>query len=158
MNLGDVHRGSHRPKRRRRGRGIGSGHGKTSGRGHKGQRSRAGWSRPPTFQGGTMPLVRRIPKRGFHNRWAKVITIVNLSDLEQRFQTGDEVTPESLRLKNLAKGPYDEIKILAGGQLSKRLKVSAHRFSRTARQKIESVGGEAVVLAGPAVAAKTAGA
>jgi large subunit ribosomal protein L15 len=156
MNLDTVHRGIHRSKRRRRGRGVGSGHGKTCGRGHKGQRSRAGWSRHPTFQGGTMPLVRRIPKRGFHNRWAKVIAIVNLSDLEQRFESGDDVTPESLRRKNLAKGRYDEIKILADGQLSKPLKVSAHRFSKTARQKIQAVGGEAIVLAGPAAAAPVA--
>lgn len=152
MNLDAVHRGIRRTRRRRRGRGVGSGRGKTCGRGHKGQRSRAGWSRHPTFQGGTMPLVRRIPKRGFHNRWAKVITIVNLSDLEKRFESGDEVTPESLRKKNLAKGRYDEIKILADGQLSKPLKVSAHRFSRTARQRIESVGGTAMVLAAPVAA------
>jgi len=112
MNLDDVHRGIHRRKRRKRvGRGTGSGHGKTCGRGHKGQGSRSGFSMHPTFEGGQMPLVRRVPKRGFHNRWADQVAIVNLADLEARFDDGDEVNPESLRAKNLAKGRYDLLKI-----------------------------------------------
>ena len=87
MNLNDVHRGIRKHKRRRRvGRGTGSGRGKTCGRGHKGQRSRAGYSVLPVFEGGQMPLVRRIPKRGFNNRWAQTVAIVNLQDIEQRFE------------------------------------------------------------------------
>jgi large subunit ribosomal protein L15 len=149
MNLDDVHRGIKRHKRRKRvGRGIGSGHGKTCGRGHKGQGSRAGFSLHPTFEGGQMPLVRRIPKRGFNNRWAEQVAIVNLADLEARFDDGDEVNPESLRAKNLAKGRYDLLKVLGNGQLTKKLKVSAHRFSRQAKEKIEQAGGQAVELPG----------
>ena len=148
MNLNDVHRGIHRHKRpRRRGRGPGSGLGKTAGRGHKGAKSRAGYSRHPTFQGGTMPLIRRIPKRGFHNRWTKVVAEVNVAQLEAKFSVGDEVTPESLRDKNLAKERFDLVKILGDGQLTKKLTVSAHRFSKVARDKIEQAGGKAIVLA-----------
>ena len=147
MNLNDVHRGIAKRKRRRRiGRGPGSGHGKTAGRGHKGQGSRAGWSRHLTFQGGMMPLVRRIPKRGFNNRWALQVTIINVGDLEDCFNAGDEVTPETLRQNNLAKGRYDELKILGEGSLTKKLKVSAHRFSKSALEKIAKAGGETIVL------------
>lgn len=149
MNLNDVHRGIKKYKKRRRiGRGTGSGLGKTAGRGHKGQGSRAGASSKPTFQGGTMPLVRRIPKRGFNNRWALTVAIVNISDLDDIFSTGDEVTPESLRDKNLAKGRYDVLKVLGDGELKKRLKVSAHRFSKSAAEKIKKAGGEVIVLPG----------
>jgi len=155
MNLSDVHRGIKKFKRRKRvGRGIGSGHGKTCGRGHKGQRSRAGFSMHPTFEGGQMPLVRRIPKRGFNNRWAQTVVIVNLEDLEKRFDSGEEVSPETLKIKNLAKGRYDVLKILANGELTKKLKVSAHRFSRSAVEKIEKAGGEIVVLPGKAPVVK----
>ncbi|HIQ21242.1 MAG TPA: 50S ribosomal protein L15 [Planctomycetes bacterium] len=151
MNLNDVHRGIHkRTQRKRVGRGPGSGHGKTCGRGHKGQRSRSGASRKPTFEGGRMPLVRRVPKRGFHNRWAAQVAIVNLRDLENAFQDGDEVNLETLRAKNLAKGRFDVLKVLGDGQLTKRLKVCAHRFSRQAREKITQAGGEVVVLPGKA--------
>jgi large subunit ribosomal protein L15 len=93
-----------------------------------------------------MPLVRRIPKRGFNNRWAKRIAIINVSHLEEMFQAGDEVTPESLRAKHLAKGRYDALKILGQGQLTKKLHVTAHRFSKTAREKIEQAGGVEVVM------------
>ena len=149
MNLNDVHRGIRKNKKRKRlGRGIGSGHGKTCGRGHKGQRSRAGYSVHPTFEGGQMPLVRRIPKRGFNNRWAQVVAIVNLGELENRFDDGAEVTPEVLKSKNLAKGRYDELKVLGEGELTKKLKISAHRFSQSALEKIQRAGGEAVVLPG----------
>jgi len=149
MNLNDVHRGIRKNKKRKRlGRGIGSGHGKTCGRGHKGQRSRAGYSVHPTFEGGQMPLVRRIPKRGFNNRWAQVVAIVNLGELEECFDDGAEVTPEVLKSKNLAKGRYDELKVLGDGELTKKLKISAHRFSRSALEKIQQAGGEAVVLPG----------
>ena len=149
MNLNDVHRGIRKHKKRKRvGRGPGSGHGKTCGRGHKGQGSRAGSSRHPTFEGGQMPLVRRIPKRGFHNRWALTVAIVNVGDLETRFQAGEEVNPQTLQARNLAKGRYDLVKILGDGQLTKKLKVSAHRFSQSAREKIEQAGGEVIVLPG----------
>lgn len=147
MNLNDVHRGiTKRRPRRRVGRGPGSGHGKTAGRGHKGQGSRAGASAHPTFQGGSMPLFRRIPKRGFNNRWAQKIAVVNVSDLEEAFGAGDEVTPETLRQKNLAKGRYDLLKVLGDGELKTRLKVFAHRFSKSAAEKIVKVGGEVVIL------------
>jgi large subunit ribosomal protein L15 len=149
MNLNDVHRGIRKYKRRKRvGRGIGSGHGKTCGRGHKGQGSRAGYSVHPTFEGGQMPLVRRIPKRGFNNRWAQTVAVVNLHDLEKKFDNGDEVTPETLKAKNLAKGRYDLLKVLADGELTKSLIISAHRFSRAATEKIEKAGGEAILLPG----------
>jgi large subunit ribosomal protein L15 len=147
MNLNDVHRGIRKHKKRKRlGRGTGSGYGKTCGRGSKGQRSRAGWSRHPTFEGGQMPLVRRVPKRGFHNRWALSVAVVNVGDLEERFQADDEVDPDTLQQKSLAKGRYDLLKILGGGPLTKKLKVSAHRFSKSAREKIEQAGGQVVVL------------
>ncbi len=147
MILDEVHRGIQKRKKRRRvGRGSGSGHGKTCGRGHKGQGSRAGFSKHPTFQGGAMPMVRRIPKRGFNNRWAQTIAIVNISDLQDTFKSGDEVTPETLREVNLAKGRYDQLKVLGEGELKKKLNVSAHRFSKSAREKIESAGGTVTLL------------
>lgn len=147
MNLDDVNRGITKHKKRKRiGRGTGSGHGKTAGRGHKGQKSRAGYSRLAIFQGGAMPLVRRVPKRGFNNRFAKVVFTVNVADLEKAFDAGADVTPETLREHSLAKARYDELKILGDGELTKKLKVSAHRFSGTAREKIEKAGGECIVL------------
>src|SRR3972149_3753717 len=129
MNLNDVHRGAHKNKKRKRlGRGAGRGEGQPAGRGHKGQRSRAGSSQHPTFEGGQMPIVRRVPKRGFNNRWALSVAVVNVGDLEERFQSGDDVNPETLKAKNLAKGRFDVLKILGNGPLTKNLKVSAHRF------------------------------
>jgi large subunit ribosomal protein L15 len=149
VNLNDIHRAIHTHKRAKRvGRGKGSGRGKTSGRGHKGQGARAGWSCSPVFEGGQMPLVRRIPKRGFHNRFAARVAIVNVGDLEHRFQAGDEVTPETLHAKDLCRGQFDALKVLGNGTLTKSLKVSAHRFSRSAVEKIRQAGGEAVVLPG----------
>jgi large subunit ribosomal protein L15 len=144
MNLAELNRGVHKHKKRKRvGRGGGSGHGKTSGRGHKGQGQLAGWTAPPIFEGGTSPLIRRIPKRGFHNAFAKRVAAVNVGDLDEAFASGDEVTLESLRAKNLAKGRFDELKILGDGQLTKKLKISAHRFSAQALEKIKQAGGEA---------------
>ena len=155
MNLNDVNRGVHKARPRKRlGRGIGSGHGKTAGRGHKGQGARNGVSFLPIFQGGTMPLVRRVPKRGFNNRWAKTVFVINVGDLNDAFQAGDEVTPEALAAANLVKGRYDELKVLGDGELKKKLKVSAHRFSKTAAEKIAKAGGETVVLPGPAPVVK----
>ena len=155
MNLNDIHRGIKKYKARKRvGRGPGSGHGKTCGRGHKGQGSRAGFSMHPTFEGGQMPLVRRIPKRGFNNRWALTVAIVNIGELDKRFADGDEVNIETLKAKNLAKGGFDVLKVLGNGELTKKLKVSAHRFSKSAKEKIETAGGEAVVLPGKAPVVK----
>ena len=155
MNLSDVNRGVHKARPRKRlGRGIGSGQGKTAGRGHKGQHSRNGVSFLSIFQGGTMPLVRRIPKRGFNNRWAKDVAVVNLGELDDAFESGAEVTPESLAAANLVKGRYDVLKVLGDGEITKKLKISAHRFSKTAAEKIVKAGGEAIVLPGPAPVVK----
>ena len=150
MKLGNLKpaRGSVK-QRKRVGRGPGSGHGKTSGRGHKGQGQLAGWTTHPTFQGGAMPMVRRIPKRGFHNAFAPSIGIVNVASLDATFADGDEVTPQSLRERGVLKGDWDEIKVLGKGELSKKLKVSAHRFSRTAEEMITKAGGVATLLPGP---------
>jgi large subunit ribosomal protein L15 len=149
MNLNDVHHGIQKNKSRKRvGRGIGSGHGKTATRGSKGQGSRSGSSTSPIFEGGQMPLVRRIPKRGFTNRFADVVAVVNLALLERHFQSGDEVSPESIRGKGLVKGSYDALKVLGDGELTKTLTISAHRFSRSATEKIEKAGGQAIVLPG----------
>ncbi len=150
MNLHDVNVGIKKNKKRKRvGRGVGSGHGKTSGRGHKGQGQLAGWSASPIFEGGASPLIRRIPKRGFHNQWGDVVVVVNVGDLEAVFDAGDEVTPDALKQKNLAKGRYDVLKILGDGELKKRLKISAHSFSASALEKIKQAGGEVVVLSRP---------
>jgi large subunit ribosomal protein L15 len=147
MNLDDVNKGIHKHKKKKRvGRGPGSGHGKTSGRGHKGQGQLAGWSAPAIFEGGASPLIRRIPKRGFHNAFAKIVAAVNVGDLNDSYENGEEVTLDSLRVKDLAKGRYDELKILGTGELKKKLKISAHRFSATALEKIKQAGGEAIVL------------
>lgn len=147
MRLHDVNRGITKFKKRRRiGRGPGSGHGKTAGRGHKGQKSRAGYSRHPAFQGGAMPMVRRVPKRGFNNQFAATVATVNVSDLERVFDAGAEVTPNSLRDHSLAKSRYDVLKILGDGELNKKLTVSAHRFSKSAKEKIEKAGGQVIEL------------
>ncbi|MDZ7618975.1 MAG: 50S ribosomal protein L15 [Patescibacteria group bacterium] len=149
MNLNEVHRGIHKNKKRKRvGRGPGSGHGKTSGRGHKGARSRSGYSMHPTFEGGQMPLVRRVPKRGFNNPYALAVAVVNLAELEECFEVGAEVTAAALREKCLAKGRWDILKILGDGELTKALTVTAHRFSKSAREKIERAGGTVNVLPG----------
>jgi large subunit ribosomal protein L15 len=148
MNISDVNRGIKKNKNRKRiGRGIGSGHGKTAGRGHKGAGSRAGTSTRVTFTGGNMPLVQRIPKRGFNNRWALKVAVVNLGQIEEAFEKGEEVTLESLIAKNVARGRFDVLKVLGDGELKKKLKISAHRFSASAKEKIEKAGGEMVLLA-----------
>ena len=143
MILDDVHRGiQKRRKRKRIGRGPGSGHGKTSGRGHNGYFSRSGSSKRVGFEGGQMPLARRIAKRGFSNkRFAPKVAIINLSTLEKAFQTGDVVNPETLIEKGLVKGRFDLIKILGNGDLTKKLTVSAHRFSKAAEEQITAQGG-----------------
>jgi large subunit ribosomal protein L15 len=142
MNLNDVHRGIQKNRKRKRiGRGIGSGLGKTAGRGHKGHKSRSGYSRKPSFQGGAMPMFRRVPKRGFNNRWAVTVFAVNVGQINDVFDDGAEVTLEALAAKDLAKGTFDEVKILGDGQVTKKLSVSAHRFSKSAEEKITAAGG-----------------
>lgn len=153
MNLHDVNRGIKKHKKKLRvGRGSGSGHGKTAARGNKGQGQLAGWTLHPAFEGGQMPLYRRIPKRGFNNRWALTIKVVNVGDLNESFEAGAEITPELL--KDAVKGRYDELKVLGDGEVTKKFKVSAHRFSKTAEEKIKAAGGEIVVLPGPAPVVK----
>ena len=149
MNINQVNRGVHKHQvRKRLGRGIGSGQGKTAGRGHKGAGSRAGYSMSATFEGGQMPLVRRIPKRGFHNQFALEVAIVNVGDLQLRFEAGEEVSPATLKTRGLVKGQYDLLKVLGNGELSKSLKISAHQFSASAKVKIEQAGGQMTVLPG----------
>jgi large subunit ribosomal protein L15 len=155
MNVSDVNRGVHTHRKRKRlGRGIGSGQGKTAGRGHKGQWARNGVSFLSVFQGGTMPLVRRVPKRGFNNRWGAKVAIVNVGELSEAFNSGDDVSPESLAAASLVKGTFDELKILGSGEIKKKLKVSAHKFSQSAAEKIAKAGGQTIVLAGPAPVVK----
>ena len=136
--------GSNR-KRKRVGRGDGSGHGKTSCRGHKGQGARSGGGTKPGFEGGQMPLQRRLPKRGFHNQFRIETSVVNLTQLEA-FASGAEVTPESLSAQGLVRGKNPRIKILGDGSLSKPLMVKAHGFSAKAKEKIEACGGKAELI------------
>lgn len=129
---------------RRVGRGESSGLGKTSGKGHKGQKARSGASIRPGFEGGQMPLARRLPKKGFNNAQFKTqYAIVNLTDLEIKFSDGDEVNEESLRALGLVKGRFDGVKVLAKGEVSKKLTVSVEKISATAKEKIEKAGGTA---------------
>lgn len=132
-------------KPKRVGRGPGSGHGKTSCRGHKGQRSRSGHSLKRGFEGGQMPLHRRIPKRGFTNIFKKEYAIVNLENLSV-FSAGDIVNPEILLQKGIVKSLKNGIKILGRGEVKNPLIVYAHKFSNSARQKIEIAGGKTEVL------------
>ena len=133
-------------KRKRVGRGPGSGHGKTSCRGHKGQRARAGGGVHPGFEGGQMPLRRRVPKRGFHNPSQHKPEVVNLGQLEV-FDSGSEVTPDILRARGFIAGKDPAVKILAEGSLSKSLTVKAHAFSAKARERLEALGGKAELIA-----------
>jgi len=126
--------------RKRVGRGPGTGHGKTAGRGEKGQKSRSGFSRMLGFEGGQMPLHRRLPKRGFTNIFKKEHAVVNVSELE-RFDNGTTVDEALLRKEGLVKGRADGIKILGDGKLTKKLNVQATKFSASARKQIEAAGG-----------------
>jgi large subunit ribosomal protein L15 len=130
--------------RKRVGRGPGSGHGKTAGRGYKGQRSRTGYRHMRGFEGGQMPLHRRIPKRGFTNIFRVEYEIVNISDLD-RFDAGTAVNPEALAAMRLTR-KNRPVKILGDGQIQKALTVSAHKFSASARSRIEAAGGRCEVL------------
>lgn len=135
-----------RQTEKRLGRGIGSGLGKTSGKGHKGQNARSGGGVRPGFEGGQVPLMRRIPKRGFDNNWRKVYSIVNLGDLD-KFNDGDTVTAETLLEKGILSKvePYG-IKILGNGDITKKLTIKANKFSKSAEEKIVKAGGSVEVL------------
>ncbi|MDD6489659.1 MAG: 50S ribosomal protein L15 [Clostridia bacterium] len=130
---------------KRIGRGHGSGQGKTAGKGHKGQKARSGGSIRPGFEGGQMPLQRRIPKRGFNNIFAKNIVAINVSALEV-FDNDAEVTAQALIEKGIVKKEYDGIKILGNGTLTKKLNVKVAAYSESAKQKIEAAGGKAEVI------------
>jgi len=146
MNLSDLSpvKGS-RKKRKRVGRGPGSGHGKTAGKGNKGQLSRQGFSRRRDFEGGQMPLVRRLPKRGFTNIFRKEFAVVNLDRLAA-FDEGAEVTPETLIARGIIKKVLDGVKILGRGDLDRKLAFRAHRFSAEAMRKIQAAGGTVEIL------------
>ena len=132
--------------KRRVGRGIGSGLGKTAGRGHKGQKSRAGGFHKVGFEGGQMPLQRRIPKRGFNNIFAKAVAAVNLSTLNRKFEDGATVDIEALVNAGVVKNGFDAVKILGNGKLDKKLTVKVSAFSESAKAAIEAAGGKAEVI------------
>lgn len=129
----------------RRGRGPGSGNGKTGGRGHKGQNARSGGGVRPGFEGGQLPLYRKLPKRGFHNIFAKKYAVVNVSALEA-FDNGAEINIDTLIEKKIVRNKYDGLKVLGNGQLTKKLTVNAAIFSASAKEKIEAAGGKAEVV------------
>ena len=147
-NIG-VPKGANKGKKRV-GRGPGSGLGKTAGRGSKGQKSRSGYSSRPGFEGGQMPLQRRLPKRGFTNIFKKVWAEVNLTDLENKFTANDEITPVLMAERGVIRRTHikrgERVVILGRGNITKGLSVSAHRFSKGAREKIEAAGGKITVL------------
>jgi large subunit ribosomal protein L15 len=147
LSLNNLHpaKGStHRKKRL--GRGPGTGLGKTSGRGEKGQKSRSGYSMKIGFEGGQMPLHRRLPKRGFTNIFKKKWIEVSLAALEKQFAENDDVTPEVMHHRGIIKKAKHDIVVLGNGEVSKSLKVSAHRFTKSAREKIEKAGGTVTVI------------
>jgi len=153
MDLSNIHHDVHKRKRKKRvGRGIGSGHGKTATRGSKGQWASAGANMPtPVFEGGHMPLFRRIPKRGFSNRtWRPSFLIVNVGTLNDLFADGATVDHASLRQAGLAKGPADGVRLLGEGELNRKLLVRVHHASKSAREKIAARGGTVEIVPPPA--------
>ncbi|MEZ6131490.1 MAG: 50S ribosomal protein L15 [Planctomycetaceae bacterium] len=144
MILNDVHTGIQKRKPRKRiGRGPGSGHGKTSGRGHNGYYSRSGASRRHGFEGGQMPFFRRVAKRGFNNAaFADTVVIINVGQLSKAFESGAEVSIEALIQKGLVPSNHDAVKVLGDGDVDKKLVVKAHRFSKSAEEKIVAAGGK----------------
>jgi len=132
--------------RKRVGRGPGSGHGKTAGRGHKGAQSRSGYKRRRNFEGGQMPYVRRLPKRGFTNIFKKEWLEISLAKIEENFNAGDVVTPEILHERGLIKKAKHDLVILGNGDVTKSFNISAHRFTKTAKEKIEKAGGTATAI------------
>jgi large subunit ribosomal protein L15 len=152
MDLTRVHAGCQKRKPKKRvGRGIGSGHGKTAGLGHKGQFTSAGARLPGiTFVGGQTPLFRRIPKRGFGNgMFARHYNVVNVGDIDKLYGAGEEVNVETLRTKGLAKKTLDGVRILGDGDVTKKLVVKAHHFSKSAKEKIEAKGGSVEIIPPP---------
>lgn len=133
-------------KKKRVGRGPGSGLGKTAGRGHKGQKSRSGYSRKIGFEGGQMPLQRRLPKRGFTNIFKTEWIEISLAKIEENFNKGDEITPEILRERGLIKKAKHDLVILGSGEITKSLNISANRFTKSAKEKIENAGGTASLI------------
>ena len=129
----------------RKGRGPGSGNGKTAGKGHKGQNARSGGGVRLGFEGGQLPLYRKLPKRGFHNKCATNYAIVNVATLNNKFEDGETVNLETLKAKGIVKKPLDGLKVLGNGEISKKLTVEAKVFSATAKEKIEAAGGKAEV-------------
>ncbi len=148
MKLGElkISEGA-RKKKKRVGCGPGSGHGKTCCRGHKGQNSRSGSRSHPWFEGGQMPLQRRVPKRGFHNRFKKVYQIINIKDLD-RFSKDTPVDPKGLVNAGLVKTDRVKIKLLGDGQIDRPLKISVHACTKSARERVEKAGGEVQLLKG----------
>lgn len=132
--------------RKRKGRGAGSGNGKTAGKGHKGQNARSGGGVRPGFEGGQMPLQRRLPKRGFNNIFGTKYSIVNISDLEERFEDGAVVDAAAMMASGLVRKELDGIKVLGNGEITKKLTIKAAAFSKTAIEKIEKVGGKTEVV------------
>ena len=149
MNLTDVHKGGAKRKSPKRvGRGPGTGHGKTAGRGMRGYKQRSGSSVPLTYEGGQMPLFRRLPKRGFNNKiFTTRYQAVNLRDL-RRFEAGAEIGPADLAKAGLIESEKSLVKILGGGMLDRKLTVNAHRFSKSAAEAIGAAGGQAKEIAG----------
>lgn len=133
-------------KKKRVGRGPGSGLGKTAGRGNKGQKSRSGYSAKNGFEGGQMPLHRRLPKRGFTNIFKKEWIEVSLAVIEKNFDAGEEVNPEILHERGLIRKAKHDVVVLGNGDVTKALKITAHRFTKSAKEKIEKAGGSAVVV------------
>ena len=133
-------------KSKRIGRGHGSGWGKTAGKGHKGQKARSGGSIRPGFEGGQMPLQRRVPKRGFNNIFAKNVVAVNLSALNRKFNDGDTVDVETLRAAGVVKNGFDAVKVLGNGKIDKKLNVKVSAYSESAKAAIEAAGGKAEVI------------
>ena len=133
-------------KKKRIGRGPGSGTGKTAGKGHKGQKSRSGYSSKRGFEGGQMPLQRRLPKRGFTNIFKKEWIEISLAKIEESFNAGEDVTPQILHDRGLIKKAKHDLVILGTGDVSKSLNISAHRFTKTAKDKVEKAGGSATVI------------
>jgi large subunit ribosomal protein L15 len=145
MNLSELRPGAPKKKAYRKGRGLGSGNGKTGGRGAKGQNARAGGGVRPGFEGGQMPLYRRLPKRGFNNIFGKTYTEVKLSSLES-FENGTVVNAELLKDKGIIKKVNDGIVVLGSGDITRNLTVQAARFTKSAQQKIEAAGGKVEVV------------
>ena len=133
-------------KSKRIGRGHGSGWGKTAGKGHKGQKARSGGSIRPGFEGGQMPLQRRVPKRGFNNIFAKNVVAVNLSALNRKFNDGDTVDAEAIKAAGVVKNGFDAVKVLGNGKIDKKLNVKVSAYSKSAKAAIEAAGGKAEVI------------